>query len=168
MTGAIQHFQLFFYLGVRVVVEFVAGRLDLRSEVTFTERLKFAAGDAFEKMNLAGATIEHTFKLRAIAKWPDNRRRLQTEDIFEFIEQRDRVYCSRPVALVHEREYGHCQQRRTDFRKVHDEFAFQHLFGRVDAPLVPHASTAVSAHDRYPSEKSLCPGVSSKFTAQPA
>ncbi len=105
MAGAVEHRQLFLHLGEGVVVEFLPDRgVVERGDVD--GGLVFAAGDALEEVDLAGAAVEHAFEGRAVAQRPDDRRRLQAEDILEFIEQVDRA-AGGPVALVHEREDGH-------------------------------------------------------------
>ena len=105
VAGAIEHLELFLDLVIGVFVELAAdGRIVEGGDAH--RCLVFAAGHTFEEVDIAGAAVEHALKRRAVAQRPDDRRRLQPEDLFELVEEIDRA-AGGPVALVHEREDWH-------------------------------------------------------------
>jgi len=127
MAGAIEHLELFLHFAIGVIVEFRPHDGIVQGGDTH-RCLEFAARDAFEKMDLFGAPVEDAAERRAISERPDKGRRLEAEDVFQLVEQRDRI-ARRPVALVHEREDRHAPPA-ANFKKL-SRLGF-HAFGRID------------------------------------
>src|SRR5436309_14541119 len=100
MTRAVEHIELLFHLRVSVIVQLAAhSRVFERRDVD--GRLKFSSRHAFEEVNFPRAAIKDAFELRTVAQRPDDGRRLETEDAFEFVEEGDRIV-RWAIALVHE------------------------------------------------------------------
>ena len=102
MARTVEHLELIFDLSKGIVVQFLPDyRIIEGGDIDGS--LVFSTRHALEEMNLARAAIEHALERRTVAQRPDDRRGLEAEDVFEFVQQFDRA-ARGPVALVHERE----------------------------------------------------------------